>query len=156
MLLLHKFLTDVNCVNLFCYWVIFFQLLLQLLHILVTVTINIVISRCDAGYEIYAITTRTRYTAINIFDTKKLSISCWLDASRHCATLCSIDRRCRYFCWTLISCCALTFKSFDLYLTNVQRQARYTPCLKNVSHLACYNFDTRERILTFLKQKCYR
>ena len=26
---------------------------------------------------------------------------------------------------------------------------RYTPCLKNVPPLACYNFDTREWILTF-------
>jgi len=27
-----------------------------------------------------------------------------------------------------------------------------TPCLKNVQPLACYNFDTRERILIFLAQ----
>jgi len=32
----------------------------------------------------------------------------------------------------------------------------YTPCLKNVPPLACYDFDTSERILIFFWQKCYQ
>jgi len=32
----------------------------------------------------------------------------------------------------------------------------HTPCLKNVTSLACYSFDAHEWILIFFWQKCYR
>ena len=48
----------------------------------------------------------------------------------------------------------------QLAITNLQFSADIrldcTLCLKNVPPLVCYNFDTRERILIFFWQKCYR
>ena len=43
------------------------------------------------------------------------------------------------------------------YIDNIKRKAGSTPCLKNVSPLACYNFRTHEWIyFDIFWQKCYR
>jgi len=36
--------------------------------------------------------------------------------------------------------------------THTDGRDQYTPCLKNVPPLACYNFDAREWILIFLAE----